>query len=79
MARIAPAVEPLLGTAGGIDPAELARRAGRASVLASVERLRHGSPLLESLAREDGLRVVGAEYALETGRVEWLDGVAAAL
>jgi carbonic anhydrase len=37
--------------------------------------LRHGSELLEQLAAEDGLLVVGAEYSLETGHVDFFDGV----
>jgi carbonic anhydrase len=32
--------------------------------------------VLERLMQQDGLRVVGAEYALETGAVEFFDGVA---
>jgi carbonic anhydrase len=38
-----------------------------------VNQLRHGSDVLEQLCRRDGLRVVGAEYALETGVVEFFD------
>jgi carbonic anhydrase len=70
--RIAPAVEGLL--AGG-PPQEfeaLAHLAGRANIRASVEHLRHGSPMIEDLVQREGLRVVGAEYSLETGRVEFL-------
>jgi carbonic anhydrase len=37
-----------------------------------VDHLRHGSQVLEQLIQNDGLRVVGAEYSLETGRVEFL-------
>jgi carbonic anhydrase len=36
--------------------------------------LRHGSTLLEELQRTDGLRVVGAEYCLESGTVEFHEG-----
>ena len=42
-----------------------------------MSRLRHGSEGLERLIREDGLSVVGAEYSLETGKVEFFDGVEA--
>ena len=34
--------------------------------------------MLEQLIREDGLLVVGAEYSLETGEVDFFDGVPAA-
>ncbi len=47
----------------------------RANVRNSCDHLRHGSRMLERLIREDGLRVVGAEYSLETGEVDFFDGV----
>ena len=47
----------------------------RANIRASVSHLRHGSELLEELIQNDGLLVVGAEYSLETGLVEFFDGV----
>jgi carbonic anhydrase len=40
-----------------------------------VNHLRHGSAVLEQLIQDDGLAVVGAEYSLETGLVEFLDDV----
>jgi carbonic anhydrase len=51
------------------------RSAVRANVRASAGHLRHGSELLEQLIAQDGLLVVGAEYSLETGVVEFFDGV----
>jgi carbonic anhydrase len=53
----------------------LASHAVRANVSASVNHLRHGSEILEQLIQNDGLRVVGAEYSVETGVVEFFDGV----
>jgi carbonic anhydrase len=53
----------------------LLHRATRANVRASASHLRHGSALLEKLIRTEGLLVVGAEYSLETGVVEFFDGV----
>jgi carbonic anhydrase len=53
----------------------LVREAVRANVRASAAQLRHGSELLERLIREGGLLVVGAEYALESGVVAFVDGV----
>lgn len=73
--RIRPAVEELVAAAPGADPAHLARLAVRANVRASANQLRHGSPVLEQLIQNDGLLVVGAEYSLETGCVEFFDGV----
>jgi carbonic anhydrase len=75
--RVRPSVEPLLGTDLALDRAALSRQAMRANVAASVSHLRHGSEILEQLIRTDGLLVVGAEYSLETGVVEFLDGPAA--
>jgi carbonic anhydrase len=71
--RIRPAVEPLLATSLRDDPAALVRHAVRANVGAAVGHLRHGSEILERLIRDAGLRVVGAEYSLETGEVEFLE------
>lgn len=69
--RIRPAVEPLLD-AGPAGEA-LVAQAIRANIEASVAQLRHGSGILERLITEDGLKIVGAEYSLETGEVEFLD------
>ena len=75
--RVRPSVEPLLATPLRDDPEALMRDAVRANVRVSAGQLRHGSELLESLAG-DGLLVVGAEYSLESGMVEFFDGVPAA-
>ena len=72
--RVRPAVETLLETRHeGDSDAELIERAVRANVRGSVNHLRHGSAVLEELIATSGLRVVGAEYSLTTGRVEFLD------
>ena len=69
--RVRPAVEDVMSSGAGLAPEELARRAVRANVGMSVDQLRHGSEILERLVREEGLLVVGAEYSLETGVVEF--------
>jgi carbonic anhydrase len=71
--RVRPSVEPLLAT--GLRDDVLIRDAVRANVRASASHLRHGSELLEELIARDGLLVVGAEYSLETGVVEFFEGV----
>ena len=73
--RIRPAVAGLIeaGIAGDRDG--LVRRAVWANIRASANHLRHGSEILESLIAQDGLMVVGAEYSLETGLVEFFDGI----
>jgi carbonic anhydrase len=73
--RIRPAVEGLRETAHHGDRDALVRRAIRANIRASVDHLRHGSAILERLTLTHGLLVVGAEYSLETGVVEFFDGV----
>ncbi len=73
--RIRPAVESVLSADPDKDPQELERLAVRANIRASADHLRHGSEVLERLIRDHGLIVVGAEYCLETGKVEFFDGV----
>lgn len=73
--RVRPSVEPLLGTGLAADPVALTRAAVRANVRASANQLRHGSELLEQLVEDDALLIVGAEYSLETGLVDFFDGV----
>ena len=75
--RIRPAVEGLLGTDLKRDADGLARQAVRTNVRVSANHLRHGSEMLEELIRNDGLLVIGAEYSLETGVVEFFDGLPA--
>jgi carbonic anhydrase len=71
--RIRPAVEPLLATGLADDRDALTHQAVRANIRASANHLRHGSAVLEQLIQTQGLRVVGAEYSLESGLVEFFD------
>ncbi len=73
--RIRPSVEGLLKTDLRHDMAALSMRAERDNVRASANKLRHGSIVLEQLISDEGLLIVGAEYSVETGRVEFFDGV----
>ena len=73
--RIRPSVAPLLATELAHDRAALARKATRANIRASADHLRHGSEILEQLIQRSGLLVVGAEYSIETGVVDFFDGV----
>ena len=73
--RIRPSVEGLLAIELRHDPDALVRHAVRANIRASVGHLRHGSAVIEQLVQSDGLLVVGAEYSLETGLVDFFDGV----
>ena len=71
--RIAPALEGLLAPELGYDEETLIREGVRANVRHSVNQMRHGSKILERMIESDGLLVVGAEYSLATGRVEFFD------
>jgi len=73
--RVRPSVEGLLMTDLKHDLDALVRQAVRANIRASANHLRHGSQVLEQLIRDQGLLVVGAEYSLETGVVEFFDGL----
>jgi carbonic anhydrase len=73
--RIRPAIETLLETEVRHKPEALIRHAVRANIRASVSHLRHGSEILEELIQSAGLLVVGAEYSLETGIVDFFDGL----
>jgi len=73
--RVRPSVEALLATGITHDENALVEQAVRANIRASANHLRHGSEVLERLIREEGLIVVGAEYSLETGLVDFFDGV----
>lgn len=70
--RIRPCVEALLATELGHEPDTLARQAVRANIQVSANHLRH---VLAPFIQNDGLLVVGAEYSLESGVVEFFDGV----
>jgi len=74
--RIRPSVEPLMHTPLAQDRNLLIERAVRANIQVSANQLRHGSAILEQMILRDGLTVVGAEYSLESGMVEFFDGVA---
>ena len=72
--RVRPSVEALLATELRHNLPALAAEAIRANIRASVNHLRHGSEVLEQLIREQGLVIVGAEYSLETGLVDFFEG-----
>lgn len=73
--RIRPTIELLQLTELKNDPEQLLKKAIRANILASTNHLRHGSQMLEQLVQEKALTIVGAEYSLATGMVEFITGV----
>jgi len=76
--RVRPAVEPVLKEHGndespsGDESKHVIGKAVRANVLASVERLLNGSLIIENLINEGNLQIIGAEYSIETGEIEFL-------
>ena len=72
---IRPAVQSLKEVTPGQDRDTLMEQAVRANVRASADHLRHGSSVLEELIRRDRLTIVGAEYSLESGEVDFFDGL----
>jgi carbonic anhydrase len=73
--RIRPVVEPLLAASHEAGAETLVAHAVRANIRAAADHLRHGSQVLERLVQRDGLAIVGAEYCLQTGVVDFFDGV----
>lgn len=73
--RIRPSVQPLIDAGLADDGDRLVEQAIRANIRASCDHLRHGSAILEELIATQGLLVVGAEYSLETGVVDFFDGL----
>jgi len=71
--RVRPAVAPLLETELIHSPDALLKQAVRANIRASASHLRHGSQVLEQLIQQQRLSVVGAEYSLETGEVDFFE------
>lgn len=73
--RVRPAVEPLLDSCGHLPRDELVQQAVRANVRASANQLRHGSEVLEQLIAQGRLLIVGADYSLDTGEVDFFEGL----
>lgn len=73
--RIRPTVEPLFETELRKNPEQLLEAAIRANILAATNHLRHGSQLLEQLIQKGDLVIVGAEYSLKTGKVDFFDAI----
>lgn len=71
--RIRPSIAAVLADGDAGDRDALMRDSVRANVRNSVAELRQGSEMLERLIRDEGLKIVGAEYSLETGLVHFFD------
>jgi carbonic anhydrase len=73
--RVRPSVAAVMSASQNLTPEELVHQSVRANIRMSVNQLRHGSEILEQLIQNEGLLVVGAEYSLETGVVDFFEGL----
>jgi carbonic anhydrase len=73
--RVRPSVQAFLVTSIANDKEAMIHHSVRQNIRMSANHLRHGSDVLEQLIEKNGLVVVGAEYNLETGLVEFFDGL----
>lgn len=73
--RIRPSIQGLLATDLKHHPAMLMQAAIRTNISISANFLRHGSQIIEQMIEKGDLLVVGAEYSLETGLVDFFDGM----
>ena len=73
--RVRESVAELMDTDLRHNRDALMQHAVRANIRASANHLRHGSPVIEEFIQKQGLVVVGAEYSLDTGIVDFFDGV----
>lgn len=73
--RVRPSITNIVAAFDDPNSEALVSEAVRANIRASVDQLRRGSEVLEQLMKEKGLSIVGAEYSLETGVVEFFDEI----
>ena len=71
--RIYPAAHPIVEANPDADLSSLIQMSVRANVKHSVERMKHKSKILEDLVDTGKLRIVGAEYSLQTGIVDFFE------
>jgi carbonic anhydrase len=71
--RIRPVVEPLLETELRHNTEKLIDAAIRSNIRYSVNQLRHGSERIETYTQQGRVRIIGAEYCLDKGKVQFFD------
>lgn len=71
LGTILDAIRPAVQQAANM-PGDRIDNAVRINVELVVEQLRASTPVLEELVQQGHLRIVGAVYSLDTGKVEWL-------
>ncbi|MEC5125509.1 carbonic anhydrase [Verrucomicrobiales bacterium BCK34] len=71
--RIRPAVDALGPEAATLDRDALIEKTVRSNVSASIRDLQSGSSIIRDIMENDHLRIVGAEYSLKTGEVDFFE------
>lgn len=71
--RVRPAVEPVIQEHSNVDDEAVVTLCVRANIRASVEQLKRGSLILEQLIEANELKIIGAEYSIETGIIEFFE------
>ena len=69
--RVTPSVLPVIAKNEYEDKAELLQASMRANVTQSVTGLQMRSRILRGLVKQNKLKIVGAEYSIETGKVDF--------
>ena len=73
--HILPSIEPLIQVTPPLEREELVRQSVRRNVSAGIRRLQETSDILARSIRETGLLIVGADYSLDTGEVDFFEGL----
>lgn len=69
--RVTPAVLPVVNQNTAADHADLVHQAMRANVEHSVKRLQMRSQILRQLVKKGKLQIIGADYSIESGEVDF--------
>lgn len=69
--RVTPAVLPVIAKQDFANKAELLQSSMRANITQSVVGLQMRSRILRGLVRQEKLKIIGAEYSIETGKVDF--------
>jgi len=69
--EIQPNISKFVSSGNSIE--ETIDKSVKANINASVDKLRQNSEILQKLIDKEGLRIVGAEYCLASGQVDFLD------
>lgn len=75
ISKITPAVKTIMSSNDGIDTSDLIAKSVKENVSNSVKELQNDSDILKDVIQNDGLLVVGAEYDLATGAVNFFENM----